>query len=478
MKRNIFHLMGIGLIISILLFTACAEKETVSANTEVVDSVTEEEENRAVLGAYNPNTIRYINQEVLLYEEPSETSESLGNMTKFSEVEWVKDKTLDTGEIWSKVRYVILDHFVEGWVPAQALTQKIGADFREAFTHLDFNPKYKVDQYQNNPRVEAKAVYVSLHSAISNIDKFIELANETQINAFVIDVKDDFGYMLFHSKAAETYCPSANVNFAIKDMKAFMKKLKDNNIYAIARIVTFKDTMYVDEYPERIITYKSSGKPYKSRDDMYWASPHDRQLWEYDVAVAKEAADYGFNEIQFDYVRFPALSASKEAQLDFRKTEEETEAETIQKFLNYAYDALSEKEVYVAADIYGQVGSVADDMGIGQYWEAVSNEIDYVSPMMYPSHYGEGVYGLSVPDAYPYETVYHCAKDSLERNENISTPALIRPWIQDFTAPWVIGHISYGIQELEEQIKALQDLGIHEFMLWNPANKYHEEALK
>ncbi len=477
MQKKVWHMVAVGIMTAAIIFTACSTT-AVPTEGEVVDSITEQEAARAALGEYDPEAIRYTNSDVILYDEPSSQSAAQGNVAKFSEIELSEEVSLDNEESWSKIKYVIVDHFIEGWVPSETLLKNIGENFREGFRNLNYKPKHKAENYTNNPKIQAKAIYVSLSSAITNIDHFIDLANKTQINSFVIDVKNDYGYTLFNSKAAEKYCPGANTKSAIKDIEAFMKKLKDNNIYAIARIVTFKDTVYVNQYPERVIAYKNDGRPYKSTDNLYWASPHDRNLWEYDVAVAKEAADYGFNEIQFDYVRFPALSSSKEAQLDFRNTTGESEAETIQNFLNYAYEELSKKEVYVAADIYGQVGSVSDDMGIGQFWEAVSNEIDYISPMMYPSHYGNRVYGLSVPDAYPYETVYQCTKDSLERNQNISTPAEIRPWIQDFTASWVKGHISYGTEQLKAQIRALEDLGIHQYMIWNPRNKYHTDAVK
>ncbi len=477
MQKKVWHIVAVGMMTATIIFMACSTT-AVPTEGQVVDSISEKETSRADLGKYNPEAMRYTNSDVILYEEPSLQADVRGNIMKFSEVELAREMSLENGESWSKVKYVIIDHFIEGWIPSEALLKNIGEDFREAFINLDYEPKHKIESYENNPKVQAKAIYVTLNSAITNIDYFIDLANNTQINSFVIDVKNDYGYTLFNSKAAEKYCPGANTKSVIKDMDAFMKKLKDNNIYAIARIVTFKDSIYIEQYPERSIEYKNDGRPYKSTDNLYWGSPHDRNLWEYDVAVAKEAADYGFNEIQFDYVRFPALTSSKQAQLDYKNPTGESKAETIQKFLNYAYDELSKKEVYVAADIYGQVGSVADDMGIGQFWEAVSNEIDYICPMMYPSHYGNGVYGLSVPDAYPYETVFHCTKDSLARNENISTPAEIRPWIQDFTAPWVKGHISYGPAQLKAQIKALEDLGVKQYMIWNPRNRYNSDAVK
>lgn len=225
-----------------------------------------------------------------------------------------------------------------------------------------------------------------------------------------------------------------------------------------------------------IITKES---PHTNRDGLIWVSAYDRQLWEYNIEVSKEAAKVGFNEIQFDYVRFPASNGGKlDKFLDYRNELEESKPVAVQRYLKYAKENLSPLKVYISADIYGLVGSVADDMGIGQYWEAVSNMVDYVSPMMYPSHYGKGVYGLSVPDAFPYETINIGTKDAVARNNNLETPAIIRPWIQDFTATWVKGHIRYGANELKAQIKALEDNGVKEYLLWNAGNKYSEGGLK
>jgi len=305
------------------------------------------------------------------------------------------------------------------------------------------------------------------------------MTKRTKINAFVIDVKDDNGNMLFKTAAADKFVPSANKNAPIKDVAAFIKKLRENNIYAIARIVCFKDPNYAKAYPDRVITYKSSGKPFVNADKLTWVTAYDRNLWEYNVSVAKEAAEAGFNEIQFDYVRFPASNGGKlDSSLNYGNEKNETKPQAIQEYLKYARKELTPYKVYTAADIYGLVGSVEDDMGLGQYWEAVSNIIDYVCPMMYPSHYGNGNYGLSVPDAYPYQTVYASTKDSVVRNKNITTPAVIRPWIQDFTAAWVKGHIRYGETQLKEQIRALEENGVDEYLLWNAGNNYTESALK
>ena len=189
--------------------------------------------------------------------------------------------------------------------------------------------------------------------------------------------------------------------------------------------------------------------------------------------MAKEAAIAGFNEIQFDYVRFPASDGGKlDEILDYRNEKNEGKAETIQNYLKQAYSVISKEEAYISADVYGLVGSVPDDMHLGQYWEAVSNYTDYISPMMYPSHYANGTYGVAVPDADPYNTLLQGAKDAVLRNENLETPAQIRPWIQSFTASWVKGYIKYGPEQVKAQIKALNDAGIEEYLLWSASNNY------
>jgi hypothetical protein len=202
-------------------------------------------------------------------------------------------------------------------------------------------------------------------------------------------------------------------------------------------------------------------------------------LWDYNVTVAEEAARLGFNEIQFDYVRFPASNGGKlDASLDYRNPEGETKSEAIQKFLVYAHERLSPLGVYVAADVFGWAASSTDDVGIGQHWEAVSNVVDYLCAMMYPSHYGPGNYGYAVPDAAPYGVIDKGIKDSMARNQNIETPGALRPWIQDFTATWVKGHIRYGAAELRAQIDALKANGVEEYLLWNAGNSYTGSALK
>lgn len=365
----------------------------------------------------------------------------------------------------------------EVWVKSKDLTTERTDLMDRYYDNVDYTPQDKT-AYASNPKVEVKGVYVTGYKAGGSIDQLIELTKRTEINAFVIDVKDDNGNMLFFSETAEKFVPSANKRPYIKDPEAFVKKLKDNDIYVIARIVTFKSPRYSKQHPERSIVYKGTHNLFRSRDGISWASPYDRELWDYNLGVALEAADYGFDEIQFDYVRFPDTGSKKDKLLDFRNNLGENKTEAIQGFLKYAYEKLSEEEVYVSADVFGWTATAINDVGIGQHWEAMTNVVDYMSPMVYPSHYGPNNFGLSVPDANPYETINRAIKDSIKRNKNVETPAMLRPWIQDFTAPWVKGYIPYGAREVGLQIKALRDNGIDEYILWNPMNRYSEGALK
>lgn len=384
-------------------------------------------------------------------------------------------------EHWVHVKYRKNLKERDGWILEKYLISDTFKNLPKSWEGMQLNNFPEKVEFPDNPRVDVKGVYLTVYSASldKKLDSLIQLAKETKINAFVIDVKDDGGQLLWKmDDSILKYNPKAFSRVYIKDINAFMKKLKDNNIYTIARIVSFKDPVYAKQNPDKAIIEKKTGKPFMNKDGIIWVSPHDKNLWEYNIAVAKEAAKVGFNEVQFDYVRFPASNGGKlDAYLDYRNPENDSKPVTIQKYLKYAWEELTPLHVYINADIYGQIGTFKDDMGLGQYWEAISGYVHYVSPMMYPSHYINGAYGLPVPDAEPYKTIYYCTLDSINRNENIDNPAQIRPWIQDFTARWVKGHITYDVNAINAQIKALEDLGIHQYLLWSPSNKYHMKKI-
>ena len=374
------------------------------------------------------------------------------------------------------------DYYSEviGYVKMDKLNKNYTDFIRRQYSGIDYEMEIPTNDYKNNPRVKVKGIYLTMNTVSDErkLDNLIKMANQTDINAFVIDVKNDSGALIFKSEAAEKYNPKANTRIYTKDLTGILKKLKDNNIYAIARIVTFKSPQYAIQNPDKSITYNGTHTVYKNGNGVAWASAYDRDLWDYNIEVAKEAIDYGFNEIQFDYVRFPALSSSLKKKLDMKNNLDENKSEAIHNFLVKAYNEISKKEAYLSADIFGWAASSISDEGIGQHWEALVTTIDYSCPMMYPSHYGSGIFGLAVPDANPYKTIYESTIDAINRNKNVKNAATLRPWIQDFTAGWVPGHIYYGVNEVKAQIDALKDLGVDEYILWSPGNNYTWDALK
>ncbi|MFV0577049.1 MAG: putative glycoside hydrolase [Fusobacterium ulcerans] len=468
------------------------ETEKIEETSTVKDDDVQEKTSEIINDKY-----KYAKVNIRVFKEAKITPKAEDNLKigtrleviEEKKVEIVKEKTVKkpdgktevqkttTVENWEKISYQKNREKRTGWIKSKQLVDSLGATLPKEWKNLDFSPIEKKN-YPENKRREVRGIYVTSSSAslTKRVDDLIALSKRTKINAFVIDVKEDDGTLLFKMKAGEKYNPNANKRSPIKDIDKFMKKMKDNNIYTIARIVSFKDPTYAKANPDKAIITKSTGKPFTNSDGVIWVSPHDRYLWEYNIAVAKEAALAGFDEIQFDYVRFPASNGGKlDKDLDYRNPNKESKPETIQKYLQYARKELEPLGVYIAADVYGQVGSLPDDMALGQHWESVSNVVDYICPMIYPSHYGKGVYGLPVPDAEPYKTVYRSTQDSMNRNANIDTPAMIRPWIQAFTARWVKGYITYGPEQIELQVKALKDLGINEYILWSPTNRYRIE---
>lgn len=468
------------------------ETEKIEETSTVKDDDVQEKTSEIINDKY-----KYAKGNIRVFKEAKITPKAEDNLKigtrleviEEKKVEIVKEKTVKkpdgktevqkttTVENWEKISYQKNREKRTGWIKSKQLVDSLGATLPKEWKNLDFSPIEKKN-YPENKRREVRGIYVTSSSAslTKRVDDLIALSKRTKINAFVIDVKEDDGTLLFKMKAGEKYNPNANRRSPIKDIDKFMKKMKDNNIYTIARVVSFKDPTYAKANPDKAIITKSTGKPFTNSDGVIWVSPHDRYLWEYNIAVAKEAALAGFDEIQFDYVRFPASNGGKlDKDLDYRNPNKESKPETIQKYLQYARKELEPLGVYIAADVYGQVGSLPDDMALGQHWESVSNVVDYICPMIYPSHYGKGVYGLPVPDAEPYKTVYRSTQDSMNRNANIDTPAMIRPWIQAFTARWVKGYITYGPEQIELQVKALKDLGINEYILWSPTNRYKIE---
>lgn len=340
-----------------------------------------------------------------------------------------------------------------------------------------------VRNYEKNPQVKVKGIYLSESTVTGeNFDRLIELVEKTDLNSMVVDIKDDSEELLFLSDSAEKYNPEANryARLSKAEASALLKKAKDRGIYLIARIVTFKSPIYSAQHSDGVITHAQTGEPFTEDGVLLWTSPMDKKLWEYNVGLAEEAAELGFQEIQFDYVRFPTVPMGED--FYYKDLGEHSKTYAVQSFLKFAYERLKDKQVYLAADVFGWAATAKDDVQIGQHWEAMTNVVDYICPMIYPSHYGEWNFGIQYPDTAPYETVKAGARDCIDRNANVLSPAKIRPWIQHFTASYIyyqgLQYIEYGREEIQAQIQALRDLGIEEYLLWSPTNDYEYEVLR
>lgn len=328
--------------------------------------------------------------------------------------------------------------------------------------------------------VKAKGIYLTGYTAGgSRLYELLDLVNRTELNAMVIDVKNDDGLVTYKTRNEMALSVGANRIVQIKDIEKRMSDLKKNGVYTIARIVAFKDTRAAGSRPDLAIKTKS-GTVWRDNKGNAWLNPYNRESWEYILDIAKEAVEYGFDEIQFDYVRFPTDGNRK--LIDYGEAKEkESMAEAIAAFMKYATEMLNGKGVFVSADVFGQVTTNSDDMGLGQQLEDLTVSTDILCPMVYPSHYYPGVYGVSYPDFEPYKIVYTSISTAVKRMEAVEhkgRKAVLRPWLQDFTASYLKdGYQVYGRKQVREQIQATYDSGVEEWLLWNAGNYYTEGAL-
>ena len=344
---------------------------------------------------------------------------------------------------------------------------------------LDYYPEEKANFEDNKMPNEVRALYLNV-SAIRNVDRYITFALENNINAFVVDIKDNTmpGY---ESDVMKNYSIT-NYNNAVstkEEYKSYIQKLKDNGFYVIGRITVFKDSYFVNDHPEVAIVDNSTGAPF-NHNGSYWPSAFQRLVWEFNVELAREAViEMGFNEIQFDYVRFPdrTLNLEKNNVINMNNTYNEEKAEALQAFLMYARDELHALNVYISADVFGECAHNYVT-SYGQYWPAISNIVDVISGMPYPDHFGAHEYGIEeVVWTVPYKLLNVWGGFVAEKQKTIPSPAKVRTWIQTYNtvrSPYVV----YDANKLSEQINALYDNGLSDgYMTWNSGSsltKYEE----
>ncbi len=307
----------------------------------------------------------------------------------------------------------------------------------------------------------------------SALDRCLDVVEQTELNAVVIDVKRDDGFIPFPGKieVADEY---DIIGYQIKDIDGLLAELKAKNIYTIARIVTFKDKAIVEHRPDFLIPLQD-GSLYKE-GELYWLNPFNKEVWDYVLDIAEDAAKLGFDEIQFDYVRFPTDKNIRRAVFDNPEGKEFTDV--IAEFGEYAVSRLKPYGVKVSADVYAiSIVSDYDASLIGQDYVRLSQIFDVICPMAYPSHYANGTFNIPYPDLDPYGIVYNTMIVSTEKLQKVKDEggkvATVRPWIQSFTASYLkVNYQEYGPKQIVEQINACVDAGVMEYLLWSGPNKY------
>jgi hypothetical protein len=334
-----------------------------------------------------------------------------------------------------------------------------------AVTPGTMNPE--VQKLRTDPSLPIRGLYVNRFAAQSSkkMRHLIGIADSTEINAFVIDVKDEFGLNFVSSDPMLQ--KNAGTQTKVSNMKALVDTLNAHGILPIARIVVFKDSVTARMNPDHTIR-KADGSPWRDKKGLTWVNPYANAIWEYNFRVAEEMVKLGFGEVQFDYIRFPEPYKSLPPQV-FPESNGRGKTEALAEFLKEAKTRIDKLGVRTTADIFGLVTTVGGALEVGQKWEPMVSSVDVVLPMVYPSHYPHGSFGIPYPNAQPYEVIHTAISRGRVRTEAMGLKGQrVRPWIQGFT----LGPPEYGPAEIEAQKKAVYDSGYDSWVIWNPGSKY------
>lgn len=317
-----------------------------------------------------------------------------------------------------------------------------------------------------------KALYLTVYGIGSKTlrESALKLIEETELNALVIDVKGDRGFIPYKSSIPLALEIGARKITTVKDMRGLIKSLKDKGIYTIARIVVFKDNPLALARPDLAVKTRS-GQIWRDREDLAWVDPFKKEVWDYNINIAVEAAQYGFDEIQFDYVRFPDTNGP----VFSMQSTEENRVNAIIGFLREAKKRLVPYNIFLNADIFGYVLWNINDTKIGQRLEDLASVVEYLSPMLYPSGFQFGIPNYRNPVAHPYDIVYLTLRRAQERTRLPSVH--FRPWLQAFR-DYAFDKRYFAGQQIRDQINASEKFGSHGWMLWNPHNIYSSDGLK
>jgi hypothetical protein len=331
---------------------------------------------------------------------------------------------------------------------------------------------------RDNAPAQIRGLYVNAYAAGSRtrLPQLLRMADQTEINAFVVDVKDEKG-IRYHTNLPLQHSLEQPGEVTIRDLKALADTLHAHHLYAIGRIVVFKDPILSKARPDWSVRAQG-GALWRDKKGNTWVSPWDPHVWDYNLAIAEQAARAGFNAIQFDYVRFAEPYKSLPPQV--HPLAKGARSDAIAAFLNEARRRLHPLGAMVTADVFGLVPSDPGDVDIGQQWETVASTADHVNPMMYPSHYlPTHLPGVPKPDLMPYQTIFKSAGMARLRNDRLRqagvTPARVVVWLQAFNATWLgRNHQDYGPEQLRQQKQAVYDVGFDDWFLWNPGSHYEQ----
>ena len=335
------------------------------------------------------------------------------------------------------------------------------------------------DFVDTRKRIDAKGIYISSAYINKKLNDAIKLVDNTELNAMVIDIKSDAGYITFkmdYDVAREI----GAVSDTIGNIEATIKKLKDHGIYLIARVVTLKDPILAEKKPE-LALYNNDGTIFRDKSGLAWVNPYEEGVWDYLIEVCKHCVAVGFDEVNLDYIRFSTDKGMSNVNFG-PKAENVTRIEAITNGIKRICEEIKPLGAFVSCDVYGAImTSSVDAKIVGQSYFQMAQYLDYICPMVYPSHYGDGYYNLDYPDCHPYELVYQALMASqkvLYMIDNTGNKADVRPWLQDFTASWLRHYLKYGKEEVRAQIQATYDAGYTQWLLWNAGINYTEDALE
>ena len=377
------------------------------------------------------------------------------------------------------------------WVSAGTITSKTAPDGTFRLTDVPPNAeltilaagygKIKVPggeafagEIRLKPQV-VKSIYLSFYTVAweERREHLLDLVDKTELNAVVMDVKSDQGLVNAALGVPLAKESGAEVNL-VKDMPGLLARLRAKNVYTIARIVVFKDKALASKRPDLAVKDSGTGRVYVDCEEQWWVDPYRREVWDYNIAIAERAAQLGFDEIQFDYIRFPS-DCVRGSLVYSQESTAQSRMAAIEGFLAAASARLKPLGVFVGADTFGWTTVREDEMGIGQLIEGMVKHLDYLCPMVYPSTWGEGALGVDYPAAQPYEIVYRSLKRGMERVGTLPT-LRIRPWLQDFH-DYNARKLRYAAWEIDQQRRAAEATNTLGWMLWNAGATYTEGAL-